>query len=193
MTEKISDYRVKWNDEDKSIIEVYEMIESGIYPDRLLIDNPKRALLSFKSISPTAYTLSRLGPGSGARRSFANINISKEALLSYILDIFSGLPDLLVSLGISRQKLQRLQVEASKKVLNSMEIAAGKPVNEGVRSKIAQMLGERAPVRGAYNVPSNMARINTTLFQGGRHKSSHTKKKSKRSKRKIQSKRLRTN
>lgn len=169
MGDSLSDYVVRWDDAPINVGTAVQRIQRGEYPGTFVIDNPNYGYLGFgRTGVPNEYVVQRMGPplpGIGIRRSFGTLRINEDYMLNHIYDVFDNLENMLGALHTGRQKLTKLQVEGAKKMLNQLENAAGKPLNQGVRNRISQMLGERPAVRGAYNVPANMARINTNLFE----------------------------
>jgi hypothetical protein len=166
-------YTVSWNDELLPIQEAIQRILSGIHPESLIISHPQQSSISVSrpGMYGSEYIVSRSGPalpGIGIRRTFANIPIDHEGLIPYIFDIYYSLESELAGLNIARNKLTRLQVEAAKKMANRAEGADGKNIPPEVRARIAQMLGEKAPVKGSNIVLKNFSKINTNLFQGGK-------------------------
>ena len=169
MAESLADYVVRWDDAPMNIATAIQRIQSEDYPGTLVIDNPNYGYLGFgRTMVPNQFVVQRLGPplpGIGIRRTFGTLRLPEESILQYIFEVFYNLEKTLGALHTGRQKLTRLQVEGAKKMLNRLENASGKPMNQGVRNRISAMLGERLPVRSAYNVPANMAKINTNLFE----------------------------
>jgi len=169
MANSLSEYEVTWNGENMNVAIAYTKIQNGEYPDTLVIDNPRYARLSFgRTMIPHQYVVQRLGavlPGLGARRTWGNKTTTEDYLLDHINEVFRNLHTSVGALYTGRQKLTKLRAEGAKKMLNELEAASGKPMNQGVRNRVYEMLGQPLPVRGAYVVPANMARINTNLFR----------------------------
>lgn len=169
----LSAYDVQWNGEALPIQNAVQRIQSGSYPDMLSISHPEysRISITHPGMYGSYYVVAREGaalPGIGVRRSFASRPLEQESLLAYIYDVYSNLESELAELSMGRNKLTRLQVEAAKKMANRQEGVIGKNIPAEIRARIAQMLGEKAPVKGSNTVLKNFSKINTNLFQGGK-------------------------
>ena len=166
-------YTTTWNGEQTPIQTVIQRIRGGTFPDDLVIFHPDFGTIDVNSpgMWGAEYVVSRRGPpipGMGLTRTFANAPLSRAGLLTYIFDVFTDLETDLGVINRARQKVLRNQLEGAKKLANRAEAAIGKNIPHEIRGHIAQMIGEKPPVKGSNAVLQNFSKINTSLFQGGK-------------------------
>jgi hypothetical protein len=177
-------YEVSWNGEDMGVVEMYEKIKKGEYPDSLTIFHPRSGTVSLgkPGLYGADYTVSRAGPpldGTrfGIARTWGNAGLDEGELIEYITNVFKNLQHEIENvLYVGRKKLLRTQLEAAKKMANKAEKNLGENVPRELRNKIAQMIGEQKPVTGAWAVENNVAKINSKVFNDAHAVERHMKK-----------------
>ncbi len=164
---QFSQYEVTWNQSDISIQDAVQRIESGLYPDDLSIFHPDFGTVYY-SILGDRYLVQRLGPPvmgmrSGLARTFGNRQMGKEFLLEDINYIFPDIVSKVRKYKVAKQKLVQLQSEAARKLLRK----SNRPVPRNIEQEIVEIIGEKKPVKGAFNVINSQAKVDTTLFTNG--------------------------
>ena len=173
-------YTLRWNGEQIPIQQAIQRIRGGTFPDDLSIFHQEFGGIdvSRPGMYGSDYIVSRRGaplPGIGISRTWGSAPLSEAGLLAYIFDVFSSLEADLGVINVARQKLVRQQLEGAKKMANRAEEAIGKNIPHEIRARIAEMIGEKPAVKGSNVVRNNFAKINTSLFQGGKKRKSTRK------------------
>lgn len=175
--EKLAGFESEWNNESISIREVVRRLQEGVYPAGLVIFHKDYGTLQFNNIMPGVYLAFRIGPPisgrrGGVGRTFGNITMDAEWILPHIDDVFDNVSSDIDIQKRAAQKLLKLQTEGARKMMNQ----SSQNIPREIQNVVAQMIGERRPVPGAYNVPDRMAMIHTSLLNEEVNVPRHLKK-----------------
>ncbi len=173
VAEKLRGFEAEWDGEDIKIWDVILRLRKGIYPRTLTVFHPEHGTLSFSPIQGGRYLVFRTGPpldGTryGIARTFGNVTLSATDILPHIDDVFENISSNVNVRQSASAKLLKMQTEAAAKMMNTSETY----IPREIQNNVLAMIGQPKPVKGAYNVPNSLAKINTTLFtNGGKRKS----------------------
>lgn len=172
----LQDFIVEWDGQEIPVEVAIPRIQHGETPGTLLVYHPEYGTVTYGGY-PNGYLVMRQGaPLNGTRfgvaRTFGNKVIRRQDLLEDIDDVFENVSERVAVLLKAREKVLKLQLESAKKMMNRSQ----QDVPREVQNIVYQMIGEPEPVKGAYNVPNSLAKINTTLFTNEVNMPRHLKK-----------------